>query len=292
VKLDRRARRRGIDYAMRGLALVLAALAAAPLVLILWDVWQAGHGIVDWTFLSHSREQHLILTPPAHVAFGGGIWFALQGTFMVVGLASLLGIPIGVLAGVWLSESRRGRLSEMVSTTADAMAGIPSIVAGVFGYALVVSRIGYSAYAAAAALALLMLPTVTRTTEEALRTVPVQLREASLALGSPRWYTVVRVVVPNAWGAIVTGLLLATARIAGETAPVLLTTIATFFPPTSPSAPVMTVPVLIYNYANDASAELNGQAQGAALVLILGVLAINVIVRLLSRGRGARRLAG
>ena len=176
------------------------------------------------------------------------------------------------------------------------MSGIPSIVAGLFGYALVVATApnifthdGYSAWAGGVALAVLMIPTVARTTEEALRTVPQSYREAALALGAPRWYSILRVVLPASWGAVATGLLLAVARIAGETAPLLMTAGSSgAFLNTDPSKPVTTLPFLIYDYYK-ARGDLEGPAWGAALVLIAMILVLNLTVRLLSMRR--RRLA-
>jgi phosphate transport system permease protein len=162
------------------------------------------------------------------------------------------------------------------------MAGVPSIVAGLFGYAAVVSRFGYSAWAGAVALALILVPTVTRTTEEALRTVPRALREGGLALGAPRWRTTATLVFPAALGGVVTGLLLATARIAGETAPLLLTVLTSFYVTHDPSQPMATLPYLIYDYGKAAYPKLNDHAWGAALVLLSMVLLVNIAVRLLA----------
>jgi phosphate transport system permease protein len=280
-----------VDRAMRVACLLLAAAAALPLVLIVLQVWSIGHGALSWHLLSHPREQALTIDAQgAHIHQVGGVWNAIVGSLMVVGLSTAFSAPIGILAGVWLSESGSGRVAAAVRGAAEAMAGVPSIVAGIFGYALVVRGLGlgYSGWAAAAALSIVMLPTVTRATEEGLRTVPRALREGALALGAPRWLTTLRIVLPNAWGAVMTGLLLAMARAAGETAPVLLTSLANRLPPSGPGDKVSTLPTVIYDYINDPSAELHAQAQGAALLLIGGVLAVNVAVRLMSARRSPR----
>lgn len=282
------AARRLASRVAAGVCLLLALVALFPLVSVLWAVVQNGAGIVDWGFLSRPPDRRF--NPETlQVDFRGGIWHAVVGTGLVVGIGALIGGPVGILAGVFLSEFGRNRVGDAIRTLADAMAGIPSIVAGLFGYALIVARFGFSAWAGGVALSVLMLPTVTRTTEEALRTVPQSLRDASLALGAPKWYTTLKVVLPAAWTAVATGLLLSVSRIAGETAPLLLTTLTSFYLVQDPRQPVATLPTLIYDYGKSAYPALQAQAWGTALVLIVGVLLVNVVVRLLSLRR--RRLA-
>lgn len=274
------ARRRLASRIAALVCLLLALVALFPLVSVLWTVVERGHGVISKEFLTG------LPAPPAFP--GGGIKHALIGTAMVVGIGTAIGAPAGLLAGIFLAEFGRNRLGDTIRTFADAMAGIPSIVAGLFGYALIVTRFGFSAWAGGVALALLMLPVVTRTTEEALRTVPQGLRDAALALGAPKWYTTLRVVVPAAWGSVATGMLLAVSRIAGETAPLLLTTLTSFFLVKDPSQPVATLPALVYDYGKSAYPKLQEQAWGTALVLITAVLLVNILVRLLSARR--RRL--
>lgn len=271
------AARRAISRAAALVCLGLTLVALFPLVSVLWTVVEKGHGVVTWDFLTG------LPTPPAFP--GGGIQHALVGTGMVVGIGTAIGAPAGLLVGIFLSEFGRNRVGDSLRTLVDAMAGIPSIVAGLFGYALVVTRYGFSAWAGGVALALLMLPVVTRTTEEALRTVPQGLRDASLALGAPKWYTTLRVVLPAAWGTVATGMLLAVSRIAGETAPLLLTTLTSFFLVKDPGQPVATLPALVYDYGKSAYPKLQEQAWGTALVLITAVLLVNLAVRLLSARR-------
>ena len=281
--MNRLARRRLAHHTATVVCLLLALVAAFPLVSVLTVLIQKGGGIVSWEFLTGLPQ------PPAFP--GGGIQHAILGSAMVVGIGAMLGAPAGLLIGTFLSESGSPRAGA-VRAVVDAMAGIPSIVAGLFGYAVVVTQIGYSAWAGGVALAVLMVPTVTRTTEEALRTVPQSYRDASLALGSPRWRTTVSVVFPAAWSAVVTGLLLGVARIAGETAPLVVTVLTNFFVSTDPSSPVATLPYLIYDYGKSAYPKLQEQAWGAALVLILMVLALNLLVRGLSRLRERRMGSG
>jgi phosphate transport system permease protein len=267
--------------------LAFGLVAVFPLFSLLYEVWMRGHSVVSWTFLT--SDLRFVVQPGVGLAFGGGVRYAIVGTGIVVGLASLIGAPVGVAAGIFLSEYGRNRLGDAIRTVVDAMAGIPSIVAGLFGFAVVAARWGYSAWAGAVALAVLMVPTVTRTTEEALRTVPQSLRDASLALGGPRWYTTLRVVIPAAAGPIVTGLLLGVARIAGETAPLLLTVLGVQFYNADPTKPVATMQGLLYGFINSSIPSEQAMGWGTALVFILAILLLNVTVRILARSR--RKLA-
>lgn len=280
--MNRLARRHLVHRAATVVCLLLALVAVFPLFSVLWELVRQGGSVVTWSFLTSPPE--LPNSP------GGGIQHAIFGTTLVVGIGTLYGAPLGLLIGTYLSESG-SRRAGVVRTVVDAMAGMPSIVAGLFAYAVVVSQTGFSAWAGGVALAVLMVPTVTRTTEEALRTVPQSYRDASLALGSPRWRTTLFVVFPAAWGAVLTGLLLGVARVAGETAPLLLTVLTSLYVSTDPNGPVATLPVLIYDYGKSAYPKLNQQAWGAALVLILMVLTLNLVVRGISKLR-ERRLRG
>jgi phosphate transport system permease protein len=285
--VNRLQRRKLASRIAAAVCLLFALVAVFPLVSVLIEVWARGHAIVDWSFLS--TDAGVRLDPALGLVSVGGIRYAIVGTAIVVGLGTLIGAPVGVGAGIFLSEYGRNRFGDGIRTVVDAMAGIPSIVAGLFGYAVVVVRYGFSAWAGAAALAVLMVPTVTRTTEEALRTVPQSLRDASLALGGPRWYTTVRVVIPSAGGAMLTGLLLGVARIAGETAPLLLTVLGSQYFSTDPRKPMATMQGLIYGFGKSPDPILVDRSWGAALVFIVGILVLNVVVRLLARSR--RRLA-
>lgn len=246
---------------------------------MLWEVGKRGWPVLSVGFLTG--------LPTAPALPGGGIYHAIVGTLLVVAIGSAIGVPIGILAGVYLAEFGNNRFGDFVRLVADVMAGIPSIVAGLFGYALIVSQFGFSALAGGVALSLIMLPTVTRTTEESLRTVPLAYRDAALALGAPRWRTILTVVLPAGISAVLTGVLLAVARIAGETAPLLLTVLTSFYLATDPTEPVATLPYLVYDYGKSAFPKLQDQAWGAALVLLALVLLVNVGVRLLARRKGA-----
>ncbi len=287
--VDARLRRRRITHRVAtGLCLLLCVVAIYPLLSLLWVLVERGLSSISWEFLT--SEPSVDFVPGRGVVYGGGIAHAIQGSLMVVGIGTMLGAPFGLMLGTFLAESPRQRIAGVVRTIVDSMSGLPSIVSGLFAYAFVVHQLGmgFSAWAGGVALAALMLPTVARTTEEALRTVPQSYRDAAFALGAPRWRTVLFVVFPAAWGPVLTGLLLGVARIAGETAPLVLKMIYGPFTNTDPSKSVATLPVLIYNYGKASSPEQNAQGWGAALVLITLVLLLNLVVRGLSRLRMRR----
>jgi phosphate transport system permease protein len=215
---------------------------------------------------------------------GGGMANAIVGTLVIVGLAGAVAIPIGVAAGVYLAEYGRGRFASLVRYTADVLSGIPSIVVGVAAYGLVVVPMGrFSALAGSVALGILMLPTIIRSTEEMVRLVPRSYREAALALGAPRWKTVQQVVLPAARAGIVTASMLAVARAAGETAPLLFTALGNRFWSLSLDQPMATLPVFIYDYARAPYDDWNRQAWTGALVLVLLVTLISALLRLTVR---------
>lgn len=271
------------------LSVVLAALsvlaAMLPLGSILLWVARQGLGAINWEFLTQ---------PPRPVGEpGGGMANAIVGTVQLVTAAGLMAVPVGVMAGVYLSEFGNTRLAEWVRALTDALTGVPSIVVGIFAYAVVVRPMGhFSGWAGSFALAVLMLPLVVRTTEEMVRLVPHSIREASLALGIPLWRTVLRVVLPAAWPGILTGVLLALARVAGETAPLLFTVLGNNHWHRSFNEPIAALPLQIYAYAKSPYEEWHRQAWGAALVLVALVLLTSILARLATSrrvGRGVRR---
>ena len=217
----------------------------------------------------------------------GGMKHAIAGTAILVGLASLVGIPVGMLAGVYLAEyDARSWLAAPVRFIADVLAGVPSIVVGILGYELLVVPLGgYNGWAGALALAFIMIPIVTRTTEEMLRLVPNSYREASIALGATKARTILRVVVPSATGSIVTGVMLAIARVAGETAPLLFTALGSRLLTTNPSQPFPSLTVQIYTYATGPYPEQKRQAWAGILVLITLIFLLNVAIRFFTRPR-------
>jgi phosphate transport system permease protein len=222
---------------------------------------------------------------PVGVA-GGGMRNEIIGTFILVLLGSIIALPVGLLAGVFLSEYASPKVASSVRFAADILAGVPSIVVGVFAYALLVRPMrSYSALSAGVALAVIMVPIVARTAEEALRLVPNSMREAALALGITRWRSVVGVVIPGAMTGIITGSMLGVARIAGETAPLIFTALGNQFDFQGLLKPIAALPLTIYRYAMSAYPEQQQQAWAGAFVLIVLVLGISVLVRWIGRRR-------
>lgn len=280
--ISRYRRRKLTDLFVRGACVLAAMLALIPLGSVLYYVAVRGIGGISLDFFSE-------LPKPVGES-GGGMANAIVGTLKLVGLACLLGIPPGVLAGVYLAEFGASSFGKVVRFSADVMAGVPSITVGIFVYSLVVLQTKqFSALAGGIALAVLMLPTVTRTTEELLKLVPESLREAGLGLGLPKWRVTLRVMLRTAAPGIATGVMLAVARVTGETAPLLFTALNNRFWSTGLNEPIASLPVNIYTYAVSPYEEWHRQAWAAALVLLLLVLLLNITARLLVRSRvGAR----
>lgn len=222
---------------------------------------------------------------------GGGMGNAVLGTLVLIGLASAIGLPIGILSGVYVAEVGRGKVADIVRFFAEVLSGVPSITIGVFVYALlVVPMRHFSALSGAVALAIIMIPTVTRTTEELLRMVPDPLREAALALGVPRWRTSIFVVLRTAAPGIATGVMLAIARIAGETAPLIFTAFNNRFMSTHLAHPIASLPVQILTYATSPYEDWQQKAWTGALVLVAMILVLNLLARLgMRRQKGASR---
>lgn len=252
--------------ALTGLAVLLAVL---PLLLILLNLVIKGASSLSWDFLT-------ALPAPAGEA-GGGVVNAIVGTLLIVGMGSLIGLPVGILAGIYCAEYPSSRLTWVTRFVADVLNGTPSIVIGVFAWAwIVATQKHFSALAGSAALALLMIPMVLRTTEEMIRLVPNSLREAALALGYPRWRTSLMIVVRTTLPGIVTGSLLAVARIAGETAPLLFTALGSQYLVTNINEPMAALPLTIFTYATGPFEQWHDYAWAAALVLILLVFVLSL----------------
>jgi phosphate transport system permease protein len=267
-----------VDRVIRWSCAVAVVAAIIPLGLVLWYVVRRGIGGVDLAFFTE--------LPKPVGEQGGGMANAIVGSLELIGIASLFGIPPGVLAGLYLSEYREQRLAKALRFTADVMASVPSITVGLFVYALVVLRMKhFSAWAGGMALSILMLPVITRSTEELCKLVPDALREAALGLGVPRYRTSLQIVLRAALPGIVTGIMLAVARVAGETAPLLFTAFGNRFWSDSPNQPIAALPVQIYAYAVSPYDQWHRQAWAAALVLVVIVLVINLSARLLVRHR-------
>ena len=267
--------RRTVSALMTTLTAACALLVVGVLLLIL--------GYIAWQGVSSLSLEFLINTPKP-VGEGGGIGNAIVGTLVLLGLASAVGLPVGVAAGVYLSEFGSGWFAGLVRFVADTLTGVPSIVTGVFVYTLVVLPMRqFSALAGGVALGLIMIPIVTRTTEEMLRLVPHSLREGALALGAPQWRVTTGVVLPAAASGIATGAMLAVARVSGETAPLLFTAFGSRFFNVYLDQPMASLTVQIFNYAVSPYDEWHAQAWAATLVLMALILVINVSVRLLTR---------
>ena len=274
-------RRNVISRILTILAGLFSTIAVLPLILVLGYVLLKGASKISLTLLTE--------LPPPPGLDGGGIGNALIGTFVVTAVAALVAIPIGVGGGIYLAEySRSGAFAQFIRFGTNVLSGIPSIIAGVFIYGTIVtSRIvfgnAYSALAGGMALAILMLPTVIKTTDEGLKLVPNDLRRASLGVGASRFVTIIRITLPAAFTPIATGIVLAIARAAGETAPLIFTALFSQFWPDSLFNPIATLSVLIYNFANmpyDTQIEL---AWAASFVLVALVLMLNLFSRWLAR---------
>ncbi|TQF03986.1 phosphate ABC transporter permease PstA [Kitasatospora acidiphila] len=278
--------RQAKDRLATSLIWVAFILAVVPLISLLVYTVQQGAGVVDGNFLSHSMRGVLQSGP------GGGIYHALLGTLQQVGLATAIAAPIGLLTAVYLVEYGRGRLAKAVTFFVDVMTGVPSIVAGLFILSVWNLGLGfdYSGFSGSLALSILMMPVVVRSTEEMLRLVPNELREASYALGVPKWKTIMRVVIPTAIGGITTGVMLAVARITGETAPVMmLVFVSDSINPDPFNGPQMNLPVYIWQQYTQVNNSFGyARAWGAALVLIAFVMALNLVARGIARWRSPK----
>jgi phosphate transport system permease protein len=257
---------------------VSALLVIAPLGLVFFHLLVNGASSINWDFFTQ--------LPKPVGALGGGMVNAIVGTLELLALGSIIGVPIGVLGGVYLAEYGSARGNSMLRFIADVLNGVPSITWGVVVYGLVVLRFkGFSAYAGGLALGLIMIPLILRTTEEVILLVPNGYREAALALGIARWKTIVHVVMKTASKGIVTGILIALARIGGETAPLLFTAFGNRFWNHDLSQPIAALPLQIFTYAISPYDDWHRQAWAGALVLVIGIFCVNVLVRILTRER-------
>ena len=263
---------------MQTLTFVCAILVVTPLLLIYYHLARYGFSALNWDFFTK--------LPKAVGEPGGGMVNAIVGTFTLLAQAVIIGVPVGVLGGIYLSEYGGSRFNWWVRFTADIINGVPSITWGIVVYGLIVVPMhGFSALAGGVVLGLMMIPLVMRTTEEVLQLVPGGYREAALALGIAQWRAIVQIVVRTALKGIVTGVLLALARMAGETAPLLFTAFGNLGWAHSLREPIDSIPVLIFNYAISPYEDWHRQAWAGALVLLMFVLAVNVGVRFLTRDR-------
>jgi phosphate transport system permease protein len=257
---------------MKGLVILSVVIAVIPLILVVGDVVVQGLPAISLSFFTEN--------PPSPLAGYGGILNGIEGTALMVGLGTLIAVPIGVGAGIYFSEWPESRLSFLSSFTNDVLAEFPTMVIGLFFFVLIVEATRtFSALAGGLALAVIMLPIIARTTEESLKIVPITLREASMALGVSRWKTIFRIVISTGKSGLATGILLGIARAAGETAPIIVTAGYLNFPPTALFRPTASLPYIIYNFGQSGYANWNTVAWGAALVLVAFMLILNLSVK-------------
>ncbi len=281
------ARRKAVDTAIRIFAWVAASAGIAVMLLIVWEVVQRGLSAIDWGFFTE--------LPPVVGQEGGGLGNAILGTVVITVVAALIALPIGFFGGIWLSEfGRNGRIATGVRMVANVNMGIPSIVVGVFVFAALVRPLQhYSGFAGSIALAFIMLPVMARTTEDILNLVPNELRESGLAMGAPRWRVTLGVVIRAARSGLITGAVLATVRVAGETAPLLFTALSSpywlqglFGPEGFFGGPTANLTKTVYDFSGMPYGRMQELAWGGALVIIIAVLGLNVVMRLIfQRGK-------
>jgi phosphate transport system permease protein len=278
-------RRAAMDRLVTTMVVACTCAAVLPLVAVLGFTIVKGVAVLNGSFLTHTMRGVAEQDPE------GGIYHAIIGTLEQVGLATLMSVPFGLLVAIYLVEYSSGRLGQVVSFFVDVMTGLPSIVAGLFIFALWILALGqsFSGFAGSLALTILMLPTVVRSAEEMLKIVPDSLREGSYALGVQKWVTVVRIVLPTALAGIVTGVMLAVARVTGETAPLLLTV---FGNPSLNADPFFgaqaSLPLFVFNEAGLPNEAAINRAWAAALILILIILILNILARVIARFAGVR----
>lgn len=273
--------RNSINRLMLGACMLSAALAVGILFYLMVYVFLKGVGHLNLDFFSN--------TPKPLGQAGGGIKNSIVGTLIIVGIASLFAIPVGLGMGIFVSEYASPRLGSVVRFVADVLTGVPSIVVGLFIYSLIVLRMGhFSGIAGAIALAVIMLPIMARSSEEMLKLVPHSQREAALALGIPQWRSILSVLLPAARRGLITGSLLAVARAAGETAPLMFTSLGNRFLTTNPSHEMDAMPLLIYRYAIGPYDDWHQQAWAAAFVLMILVLILSIFARVIAADRTTR----
>src|SRR5690242_16539111 len=263
----------GKSRAFKGAVIFFAFLCTVPLIGILLYIVRQGFAQVNWHFLTH-------IPKPVGEA-GGGIANALTGSLQIVGAAAVIAIPIGVMAGIYLSENKHSRLAGWSRLAVDILQGVPSIVIGIVIYFWIVKPMKtFSAFSGSVALAIMMLPIVVRSTEETLKLLPDSLKEAALALGVPYHRTILKVILPCGLTGILSGIMLSIARIAGETAPLLFTAFGNPYMSTNIGKPMQSLPLLIFNYATSPYEDWHNLAWGASLILLLWVLLLNIFTKL------------
>jgi phosphate transport system permease protein len=274
--VSRNTRRRAVSTLFSAACAASVLFALVPLALILFYLLQRGIGALEWGFLFHNPQP---VGEP-----GGGFANAIVGTLVLIGLASVLAVPVGVISGLYVAEYRGSRFATLVRFAADALNGVPSIVVGIFAYSVAVLPVRrFSALAGGFALGVMMIPIIARTTEELVRLVPESLRDGALALGATRARAAWSVVLPAALPGILTGILVALARVAGETAPLLFTAFGNRFFSTRLDQPIAALTVQIYTYAVSPYEDWHRQAWAGAFLLVVVVFVLSVVARLATR---------
>jgi len=266
----------GLSSIFHGLIVLFAFLITIPLIAILYFVVREGITRINWNFLIH--------IPKPVGEEGGGIANALLGSLIIVVVAALIAIPVGIFSGIYLSENKSSRLSYWSRLAVDILQGVPSIVIGIVIYFWIVKPSGtFSAISGSIALAIMMLPIIIKSTEETLKLIPANLKEAGFALGLPYHKVILRVIVPCGMSGILSGVILAVARIAGETAPLLFTAFGNPYLSTNIAKPMQTLPLLIFNYATSPYEDWHNLAWGASFILLIWILLLNIITKLVTK---------
>jgi phosphate transport system permease protein len=260
----------------KGVIMLFAFLITVPLFAIIYYVVKTGIAQIDWNFLTN--------IPQPVGELGGGIANALVGSIIIVLIATIIAVPLGVLCGIYLSENSNSKISYWSRLAVDILQGTPSIVIGIVIYFWVVKpRGGFSALSGSVALAIMMLPIIIRSTEENLKLIPSSLKEAGLALGLPYQKVIMRIIIPCGFSGILSGIMLAVARVAGETAPLLFTAFGNPYLSTNILKPMQSLPLLIFNYATSPYDEWHNLAWGASTILLIWVLLLNISTKLITR---------
>ena len=260
----------------KGIVILLSFLCTIPLIGILYYIVRKGIKAINWQFL--------VQLPKPVGETGGGIANALTGSIALVLVAAVIAIPVGILAGIYLSENKNRKLAYWTRLSADILQGVPSIVTGIVAYFWIVKPMkGFSSFSGSIALAIMMLPIVVRTTEETLLLIPHSLKEAALALGVPYHRTILKVIVPCGLSGILSGVLLSVARIAGETAPLLFTAFGNPYMNLNIFKPMQSLPLMIYNYAISPYDQWHDMAWGAAMILLIWILSLNILTKLITK---------
>jgi phosphate transport system permease protein len=264
------------NKAFKGIIIAGTIISTLPLLLILFYIFKQGITAINWDFFTN--------LPKPVGETGGGVANALVGSILILLVSSVLAIPIGIVIGIYLSEVAKSRLAYYCRLAVDVLQGIPSIVIGIIIYEWIVRPMGgFSAFSGSVALALMMLPSIVKSTEETLKLLPESLKEASLALGVPYYKTILKIIVPTGLGGIMTGVILSIARVIGETAPLLFTAFGNPFMSTNIFKPISSLPLIIFNYATSPYNDWHQLAWGASMLLILMILILNIISKIVQR---------